>query len=44
MMAADHIIEVNEMNFEYEVVEYSKNTPVLVDFCAEWFQPFKILG
>lgn len=44
MMASENIVDVTEADFEYEVISYSENTPVVVEFWAEWHKQCKALG
>ena len=41
---SEFIVNVNEMDFEYEVLNFSFNVPVVVEFWAAWSRPCKQLA
>ena len=44
MQPSQHVINVSEADFQYEVLSHSSQQAVVVDFWAEWCTPCRTLG
>jgi len=44
MLQPEFIVDVTEADFDYQVLAFSQNTPVVVEFWADWCKPCKRLS